>query len=246
MTVVIIGIGGLVGVAFLYIAVQVWLDRPERRARQALQGERRRLAGCAEGQPLRVAGRVRMTEQPLVAPLSGRPCCYWEIEIVIGDRYQVGVGEPGLLSPRLAGQRAGQLEVDRNPGGTFVVHDRQDFDLLDDGDEVARVRMQRARVSIDYDRDYASGAMKRPTLAMRELLNNHVRLGGLGLSLQQEIRYREGVLEDGERVVVKARTRFEVAPGGQGGYRDVGHRVELVALEEGELYVSDEASIVDG
>jgi hypothetical protein len=242
----IIGIGAVVGLAFAYVAFQVWLDRPERRARLALKGDRQLLAGCAEGQVLRVAGRVKMTEYPLVAPLSKRSCCYWEIEIVIGERYQVGVGDPGVLSPRIAGQRTGQMEVDRNPGGTFVVHDRQDFELIDDADEAARVRMQHARLSIDYDRTFESSAMKPPTVAMRELLNNHVRMGGLGLNSNQVIRYREGILEQGERIVVQARTRHEVTPGSSGGYRDVSHRVELIALEEGELYVSDEASIVDG
>ncbi len=97
---------------------------------------------------------------------------------------------------------------------------------------------------INYDREFKSNRDQRPSLAMREFLNNHVRIGGIGAQGDRRIRYREGIIEAGERVAVRGRVRFDVAAG-EGGYRDIGRHVSLVATEqEGELYVSDDPALI--
>ncbi|MCK5800692.1 MAG: hypothetical protein KAI47_26075, partial [Deltaproteobacteria bacterium] len=77
-------IGVLLAVAAGLVALQFWLGSPENRTKQALaETPGRFLAGAQEGDVIKVLGRVGGVTQAVTAPLSKRPCVYWEVLVEI-------------------------------------------------------------------------------------------------------------------------------------------------------------------
>jgi hypothetical protein len=81
----------------------------------AVQMERHRYApirirDAVEG-PIEITGRVRAVAEPMAAPLSGRPCAY----------YQVVISGPGMWGAAFRGPRAAcELEIDDGTGRALV------------------------------------------------------------------------------------------------------------------------------
>lgn len=228
-----LGMLALAATAVGLIALHYAQSSPERRARHMLQQSPvRSLDSAQEGEVIKVVGTLHYVEDPLQAPLSGRPCAYYEI--LVEQRPELRFETRGFES------NSDQAQHER-----WVVRAGRDFELDDGSGKPALVRMERTTVRITYDRHFRSGGFDAPTPAMRQLLNRHLHVGGPGFSLQSNMRYSEGILEAGERVAVRGRVLRDVVPGAGRGYRDHAHRLMLApSIEEGELYVSDDPALV--
>jgi hypothetical protein len=158
---------------------------------------------------------------PLIAPLTGRPCAYYE---AIVEEY------------RSSGKRGSWYPIIRE-------HRGQDF-LLDDGQGTARVVMEHASVSLVKDAHFRSGMFQDATPALDEFLARHGRQSQ-GWLFNKSLRYREGVLETGELVAVCGAGAREPDPDPRattGGYREQAMRLVLTARADAPLYVSDDMS----
>lgn len=168
-----------------------------------------------------VQGTVSLQGAPLVAPLSGRACTYYE---AIVEEY------------RSSGKNGSWYPIIREQHG-------QDF-LLDDGQGTARVIMAGASVALVKDAHFRSGMFQDATPALDEFLARHGRQSQ-GWLFNKNLRYREGVLEPGEIVAVCGAGVHEPDPdprSATGGYREQPMRLVLAGRADAPLYVSDDMS----
>lgn len=179
---------------------------------------------------------------PLIAPLTGRPCAYYE---AIVEEWRP-----------------------RRQGGSWyqVIHEHQSQDfLLDDGQGTARVMMGNATVNLVKDAHFLSGVSGNAAPVLDALLDisnpSQIKDAHFGTfheptpmlaafltrhGYQSEgwiFRYREGVLEAGETVTACGRGTREADPdplAAKGSYRETALRLVLAASADTPLYVSDD------
>lgn len=169
-----------------------------------------------------VQGKLRyLGEAPLVAPLSGRPCAYYEVIVEQG------------------GFNKEWKEIIRESDG-------DDF-LLEDEHGLARVHMEDCEVLVSEDASFRSGTFQDATPELEAFLAEHGHTTSTDLGFNKTLRYREGVLEAGETVAVCGMGTREVDPDprtARGGYRENASRLVLSASDEMPLYVSDSLSVL--
>jgi hypothetical protein len=163
-----------------------------------------------------VQGALRyLGDAPLVAPLTGRPCAYYEVVVE-----EPGVGEDWE-------------EVIRESQG-------QDF-LVEDDHGLARVRIRGGRVLLANDAQFRTGLLAPATPALEAFLARHGQTSTTWV-FTNKMRFREGVLEAGETVTVCGQGTREVDPdprAATGGYRDNALRLVLSGTADLPLHVSD-------
>lgn len=145
----------------------------------------------------KIIGQVEYGDVPLIAPLSGRPCAYYEATVEQGNE------DRWVLLARAA------------RGCRFQVRD---------GSGVAVVEPEHARVFIvkDYQNYVSPGGEATPVA--RAFLDKHLHKSRRRhLNRTKTLRYREGIVEMGEAVGVLGFGLREPDPGAvteSSGYRD--------------------------
>lgn len=166
----------------------------------------------------RVTGRLGYAGEPLVAPLTGRRCAY----------YEVWVEQPG-------------------PGGSrrTILHQTagQDFCLRDDTGK-ALVEIDGALFAVVKDAHTRSGTGADKGAHLEAMLARHQAKPASSM-YHDELRYREGVLEEGEHVSVLGKATWEPdpEPGAEsrdGGYREPPMRLVFSSPGAFKLLVSDD------
>lgn len=174
-----------------------------------------------DGVPTKIVGRIVYGPDRLRAPLTGRTCTVWEIEIeeIVADRESIApVWQPFI-----------------------VEQDARDF-FVDYGGTRACVNTGAVRVTAVKDARFWSGLLRDAPPDLEAYLSRHGERSKGRLGINRTIRYREGVLEAGERVSVLGVPRRQIAPGPGGGYRDQEERIVIGGLADGFVVVSDDPS----
>ncbi len=205
---------------FLVVMVIGFLFSKDARTKRALAGKQRvSIKDIEEGLEVKVSGRLSYAEEPLVAPLTGRPCACWEVTV---EEY------------RKSGNSGSWREIIRE-------QECQPF-FIDDDTERALVRDTIPIVAIEKDGHFKSGTFNDASDELESFLyeHGHQSVGMLGFN--RSLRYKEGVLEEGEDVAAAGLAHREPDPGGHGrsgGYRDAPTIVVIEAPEGGQCMLSD-------
>ena len=204
-----------------------WLrDSVEKLRREIRSFPRVALGDAPENEPTRISGTLELVDpnDALIAPISGRPCAAWHVVV-----------------SRLKGE-TWHKELEDSQSQAFLLHD---------GHETAYVEGEALELLLLPDATEESEIAKAPSPQARRFMRAH----GIGSTrddmrrrtpLEPEVephayRIDEGILEDGERVTVVGVGRWETDPSRGGhGYRDVGRRFRLRALDDGRVLASDE------
>lgn len=136
-----------------------------------------------DGGMAKIVGRLDYAGKPLKAPLTGRRCAQYVVEV----EEQGDSGEWHRLTKE---------------------EDRRDF-FLDDGTGEALVKLQGARIAVTKDRKYRSGPFKDATPLLEGFLSSHSQKSTGLLGFNKRLRYQEGVLRKGEDVAVYGVGRWE-------------------------------------
>lgn len=132
------------------------------------------------GDIVRIEGRVRVIEPVLNAPLTGRACVHYDLQVE---------------------KQASKNRMERVIGETKSVP----FAVEDDSG-VATVEVTSFQATVELDRDETP---REPTAAQLKLLQAHKLDDRSAFGLRKQLTFREGVLEAGERVVVMGRARWD-------------------------------------
>jgi hypothetical protein len=197
-------------VVVLGIAV---LLRParDRRIRAIASIPRKKIADVKDGETVRIVGKLALHGEPLVAPVSARPCAFYEAKI----------------------EEKEQVE-DRTSWRSIVEEVRGTDFVLDDGSGLARVSMAKADVVVVHDSRLLEGFLKEKAAPeVEQFLARHGQKSVVD-GRARELHYVEGVLEAPEEVAAAGKARWE--PDGAGKKRLVLEPIEDV----GRVLVSDE------
>lgn len=139
----------------------------------------KRIADCkyARG-PVRIQGRVEYTSPPLIAPMSGRHCAYFEFKV---------------NEKRSSGKSSHWVTIiDDRDGGDFAVVDDSGKAIIDVG---------LAKILLTKDDNRSSGTFNDATPRLESTLAKYGETSK-GWIFNKSLRYEEGVLEQGEDVSV--------------------------------------------
>lgn len=167
----------------------------------------------------KLEGQVRFLATPLCAPLSGRKCSYYEatIEAEAGDVW------------------------------TPIAHEVRGVDfLLQDSTGQALVRMDNAEAVVPPHVSSRVGVFSQPSDALVSFLLRH----GIARErwfTERQLRYREGVIEEGTRVAACGHGHFEANPDPRtitGGYRDNASLLVLHGTRTAPLFLSSDTAVL--
>jgi len=174
---------------------------------------------------VKICGRLRYVGEPRIAPLSGRRCGAWRVEV---DEYRRS-GKSGSWHNVITELDAGEIE-------------------LDDGTGRARVNALGAQLVIVKDAHYTSGTFNDASAVLERYLARHGHESTGFLGLNKGLRYKEGVLEEGEDVAVLGLARWEHDPSvdsrGARGYRELPRRLVIDTAPDGQLIVCDDPAVL--
>ena len=161
------------------------IRRKLRSAEQCAIGE----LAQASGRPRRIAGMVVAVGEPLIAPLTGRACVFYETRVVRA----VGLGmEPWDIKY------------------TFASETRGVPFLIDDGTGTAVVDPASSRRLLELDIDRWSTERDDDTAAEDAFLTQFGRRRR-GLLFEKRLHFTESIIEVGERIAVVGVPRHEPA-----------------------------------
>jgi len=184
--------------------------------RRLKKAELKRLLEFIDGDIAKIVGNVEFIGDGLIAPLSGRKCAYYYVHV----EQQVSSGKSSHW----------KTIIEENVVDKFVIRDGVDYAYIND---------RNVKSYIVQDRNYKSGLFNDAT----QQLENYLHIKGYEsenmLGLNKTLRYKEGVLEEGE----------EIAVFGKGEWKDVDslnlpekyRRVlEITSTNEEAIYLSDD------
>lgn len=213
------------------IVLGAWWLSPYQQTLRALRSVPRvSVSDATEGSLVRIVGTLRAGPRTLEAPLSGRLCACFRVEVDV----RVSTGKSSSW----------RNIIREEDGADFVVEDPSGRALVKGGT---------VETAIVLDQHLKSGTFDDATPELEAYLARHGHKSTDFLGFNKAIRYREGVLEPGETVAVLGRARWEDDPEpgavqpSSGGYRESARKKRLV-LEPGELgpvRVSDDAGAFD-
>lgn len=127
------------------------------------------------GETGRVTGQVKFAGETIVAPLTGRKCAYYHVEV---QEYRSS-GKSGHWYTIINEERAGDI----------IMHDGTNYCMIGKGTLKSYLHM---------DANYNSGTFKNATPELEAfLVSRGYKSTGL-LGLNKSIRYKEGILEENE------------------------------------------------
>ena len=108
--------------------------------------------------------------------------------------------------------------------------------LIKDGNHFATIKGQTLKTHLVQDRNYTSGFLNDAT----EQLENFLKRKGMSsegwFGLNKTLRYKEGILEQGERIAVYGMGTWKEVEGGN----DLNKLLEITEAEDNAVYLSDD------
>lgn len=179
-----------------------------------------KMAHVIDGEFAKITGKVEYTGSPLTAPLSGRTCAYYHVKV----EQRVSTGKSSHW----------KTIIEEEVAGSFGIRE---------GDYCARIDGNKVKSYIVDDRKYSSGFLNDASGVLQQYLKNHGQESENFLGMNKTIRYREGVLEEGELISVMGKCRWEKAESGQ--WSDSYGKVLVISpTEKDAVYLSDDPETV--
>jgi hypothetical protein len=208
-------------IAGLLTLFSFYYNKKARIKRKLKKSPVKRIATVTDGEVVKITGKVEYTGEPLTAPLSGRTCaCY---HVLVEQRVSSGKNTHW------------KTIIEEEIFGSFGIRD-EDYCARFDGNKVKSYIVQ--------DRKYTSGFRNDALEVLERYLKNHGYESENFLGMNKTIRYREGVLEEGETIAVLGKARWEKAESGQ--WSDSYGKVLIISPTEKEpVYLSDDPGTIE-
>lgn len=171
------------------------------------------------GDIAKIVGKVEVIGEPLIAPLSGRSCAYYYV----------------LVEQRVSNGKSTHWRtiIEEEVSGSFLVRD---------GRYCAHINTQKVKSYIVQDRMYTSGFMEDATVVLERYLKAHGQESEGFLGFNKTLRYKEGVLEQGEIIAALGRGEWKNANSDQ--ISENSRVLEINSTEEEPVYLSDDPDTV--
>jgi len=173
--VLVIGIVILAAVIIYYL----FYSRAAVVKRKLREANQKKIGEFQEGETAKVIGKIKFAGKILKAPLSDRKCVYYHV--LIEER-------------RSHGKSSSWVDlIEEEKSGAVVIKDENHY---------AFIETDLIKSYLIPDRQYNSGFMNNATPKLERFLNLHNKKSAWEIGLNKRIRYKEGVLEEGETIAV--------------------------------------------
>lgn len=179
----------------------------------------KKISDFVSGDIARVVGKVEFAGEPLIAPLSGRRCA----------RYYI------LVEEKVSSGKSSHWNtlIEEEVVGRFVIRD---------GRHVACIDSKNVKSYLVEDRQYSSGYGEDATAVLEKYLNEHGKKSEGIFGMNKTIRYKEGVLEEGEMIAVVGRGEWKNAD--QVQFPNYDRVLVISSTDEEPVYLSDDPDTV--
>ena len=199
----------------------IYFFSEEKRIKRKLKNAPYKVMGeFKDGDVAKVIGRVISTEEPLIAPLSGRKCVQYHV-IVERDR---GGDEEGA-----------QYEI--------IIDDKVESKfLIKDGDYLATITDLNLKSYIEKDKEFSSGLLKDASSNLEEYLKSHGNKSENFFGFNKKLRFSEGILALGEEVAVYGPANWKQASelNLPASFKRV---LEFIPTQKDKVYLSDHKDV---
>lgn len=180
----------------------------------------KKITEFVSGEIAKVVGKVEYVSEPLISPLSGRPCAYYYVLV----EQQVSSGKGSHW----------KTLIEEEVAGNFVIRD---------GKYCAHINTKNVKSYLVEDREYSSGFLEDASLVLEKYLRKHGQESEGFLGFNKTIRYKEGILEKGELMAVVGRGEWKNSKEEQ--LADWYGRVLSISSSDDEIvYLSDDPDVV--
>ena len=128
---------------------------------------------------VKIIGRIRLQGDPLIAPLSKRPCAYYFVQV----QQEKSGGESSSWTTIATEKNLADFII-QTPKGN------------------AKLSKVNLKSYTKIDQKYSSGFLNDPTRHLREFLEEHSIESTGFLGFNKNLRYREAILTEGELVAI--------------------------------------------
>ncbi len=211
----------VVGISILMIVlISLYFNKKAVIKRKLKKAIGKRISDFISGDIAKVVGKVEYVGEPLIAPLSGRRCAYYYVLV----EQQVSTGKSSHW----------ENVIEEEVGGKFVIRD---------GRHCAHINSRNIKSVLVEDRQYKSGFGNDATSELERYLNAHGQKSEGTFGWNKNMRYKEGVLEEGELIAAMGKGEWKTAD--QAQLPDTYDRVlEISATEQEPVYLSDDPETV--
>lgn len=182
------------------------------------------------GDYVRIQGEIVASGEVIRAPLTGRKCVYYSVKVVkrmneIGAGITLSNGRPGSL-------------------WSTIVEDEMMADvIIKDGDYYAILDCDQPKAYLVPDRNFESGFMNEAPKVLERYLNKYGHSSTNLIGNNVSTKYEEGVLETGEKVVIKGHAYWVDAKQLKAKF-PVEKVLVIRETEEKPIYISDDPDMI--
>ncbi len=206
----------IVVIIIAIIIFSILFSKKARIKRKLKKAELKSIADFKDGEIAKIVGKVEIIGNPLISPLSNRECSVYYIHI----EEKVSSGKNSTW----------KTIVEEEVSNKFIIREGNNCALINDNN---------LNYYIVQDKNYSSGFMNDPTENLEKYLNSKGYESEGFLGLNRTLRYKEGVIENGE----------EIAVFGKGEWKDVAtlnlpekydRVLEITSSNNEAIYLSDD------
>ncbi|MCU4157024.1 hypothetical protein J1N10_13625 [Carboxylicivirga sp. A043] len=211
-TVIILVIAGIA----IFALIIIFFNNKAVIKRKLKKAERKRLSEFIDGESARVVGTIECFGTPLTAPLSGRKCAHYYILVE---------------QERSSGKSSSwHTLIEEEVSGDFVIRD---------GANRASIQGPTVKSYIVQDRKYKSGLFNDASQNLERYLKQKGHESENMLGFNKTLRYKEGILEQGEKVAVYGKGVWKSAES-LNLPEAFGRVLEIQSTSEEAVYLSDD------
>ncbi|MDC3132672.1 hypothetical protein OA501_00465 [Flavobacteriaceae bacterium] len=172
----------IIGIISIFFSKKAIIKRKLRRA------PLKSILSFRNGDLAKIVGSVELVDPPLKSPLSQRSCCYFHV--VVEQHVKSGKNHRW------------KKVIDIEKYNKYVLNQEGSY---------AYVNTEKLKSYLVQDKNYSSGIFNQPDKNLLKFLKEHGYDSKGFLGINKRYRYKEGVLEKGEKVAVLGQGQWKIA-----------------------------------
>jgi len=203
------------GITIILIFLSFYFKKKAIIKRKLKKAPHKRIYHFRNGEVAKFTGVIEAVDGQLTAPLSKRKCSYYHI--IVEQRVSTG------KSSRW------KKIIEETKSNKFVIRDSSACAYIDSNE---------IKSHIVFDKKYSSGFLNDASNDLENYLRKHGRESESFLGFNKTIRYREGILEEREKVAVLGKGKW--IDGEELGLPKKYDRILSITNHEVPIYLSDD------
>lgn len=178
----------LVGTAVVLIVIYGYYFSDKQRIIRELKKSRRKpISQVREKEYAKVIGKAKHVNEPLIAPLSGRKCVYYEVLV------------------ERSNDDSWDTVIEDSKSQDFFIENNSELAIV----KAAFVNNDSKRVHLVQDHEQKSGFLNDATIKLDSYLARHNESSTGLLGLNKTLRYKEGIIALNETIAIKGIAKWK-------------------------------------